>query len=47
MLDDEAKDKGYTLLCVSEPMTDVKIATIEEVCGQLRCLVADTFPPPS
>ena len=31
MLDDEAKEKGYTLLCVSEPQEDCRIATIEEV----------------
>lgn len=31
MLDDDAKEKGYTLLCVSEPQEDCKIATIEEV----------------
>lgn len=31
MLDDDAKDKGYTLLCVSEPRSDCKIKVIEEV----------------
>lgn len=32
MLDEEAKEKGYTLLCVSEPQSDCKVAIIEEVC---------------
>lgn len=31
MLDEEAKEKGYTLLCVSEPRTDCRIKVIEEV----------------
>ena len=31
MLDDEVREKGYALLCVSEPLEDCKIATIEEV----------------
>ena len=35
MLDDSAKEKGYTLLCVSEPQSDCKVAVIEEV---LSCL---------
>ena len=31
MLDDDVKEKGYALLCVSTPQTDCKIRTIEEV----------------
>lgn len=31
MLDDEAKEKGYALLCVSEPQSDCTVAVIEEV----------------
>lgn len=30
MLDDEAKEKGYALLCVSEPQSDCTVAVIEE-----------------
>ncbi|KAK9810845.1 hypothetical protein WJX73_001480 [Symbiochloris irregularis] len=30
MLDDTAKEKGYALLCVSEPQSDCKVAVIEE-----------------
>ena len=32
MLDEDARAKGYTLLCVSEPQSDCKIEIIEEVC---------------
>ena len=39
MLDDTAKDKGYVLLCVSEPQSDCKVAVIEEVCNSL-CIAA-------
>jgi ferredoxin len=31
MLDDETKQKGYALLCVSYPLSDCKIRCIEEV----------------
>lgn len=35
MLDEEVKDKGYALLCVSEPTSDCTIRTIEEVLNVL------------
>ena len=35
MLDEEVKDKGYALLCVSEPTSDCTIRTIEEVLNAL------------
>ncbi len=31
MLDDGAREKGYALLCVSQPLSDCKVATISEV----------------
>lgn len=31
MLDEEVKDKGYALLCVSEPRSDCRIQMIDEV----------------
>ena len=31
MLDDEAKEKGYALMCVAEPQSDCRIRVIEEV----------------
>ena len=31
MLDDDVKEKGYALLCVSTPQSDCRIRTIEEV----------------
>ena len=37
MLDDEAREKGYTLLCVSEPQGDCKVAIIDEVCNGCMC----------
>jgi ferredoxin len=40
MLDDSAKEKGYALMCVAEPLTDCRIKVIEEVrpqcCHQLQ-----------
>lgn len=33
MLDDEAKEKGYALMCVAEPQSDCRIKVIEEVCS--------------
>jgi ferredoxin len=30
MLDDEAKDKGYALMCVAEPQGDCTVAVIDE-----------------
>ena len=44
MLDDEAKDKGYTLLCVSEPQEDCRIATIEEVGPGASVTMDDSLP---
>lgn len=32
MLDETAKEKGYALMCVAEPLTDCRIKVIEEVC---------------
>ena len=34
MLDEEAKEKGYALMCVAEPQSDCRIKVIEEVCSQ-------------
>lgn len=31
MLDDDVKQKGYALLCVSTPQSDCKVRIIEEV----------------
>ena len=31
MLDEEVKEKGYALLCVSEPRSDCRIQMIDEV----------------
>lgn len=31
MLDETAKDKGYALMCVAEPLSDCRIRVIEEV----------------
>lgn len=31
MLDETAKEKGYALMCVAEPLTDCRIKVIEEV----------------
>jgi len=31
MLDEDAKEKGYALLCVSEPQSDCRIRVIDEV----------------
>lgn len=31
MLDEEAKEKGYALMCVAEPQSDCRIKVIEEV----------------
>jgi len=31
MLDEDAKGKGYALLCVSEPQSDCRIRVIDEV----------------
>ena len=33
MVCEEVAAKGYTLLCVAMPLTDVKIATVPEVGG--------------
>jgi ferredoxin len=30
MLDDEAKEKGYALMCVAEPQGDCAVAVIDE-----------------
>ncbi|CAK0785688.1 hypothetical protein CVIRNUC_008899 [Coccomyxa viridis] len=30
MLDEEAKEKGYALMCVAEPQSDCRIRVIEE-----------------
>ena len=39
MLDDDVKEKGYALLCVSTPQSNCKIRTIEEVrLNRNRCL---------
>ena len=37
MLDEEVKDKGYALLCVSEPVSDCKIRVIDEVRSRRLC----------
>lgn len=31
MLDESAKEKGYALMCVAEPLSDCRIRVIEEV----------------
>ncbi len=31
MLDDTAKEKGYALMCVAEPLTNCRIRVIDEV----------------
>ena len=31
MLDEEVREKGYALLCVSEPRSDCRIKVIDEV----------------
>jgi ferredoxin len=31
MLDEEAKEKGYALMCVAEPQSDCRIKVIDEV----------------
>ncbi len=33
MLDETAKEKGYALMCVAEPLGDCRIRVIEEVCN--------------
>lgn len=39
MLDDGAREKGYALLCVSQPLSDCKVATIseEEILDEVLC----------
>ena len=44
MLDDEAKDKGYTLLCVSEPQSDCKVQVIEEVRANVPAFHLSCLP---
>lgn len=31
MLDESAKEKGYALMCVAEPLSDCRVRVIEEV----------------
>ena len=38
MLDEEAKVKGYALMCVAEPQSDCRIKVIEEVCHVVPAL---------
>ena len=38
MLDEEAKEKGYALMCVAEPQSDCRIKVIEEVCPSCPAL---------
>ena len=38
MLDEEAKEKGYALMCVAEPQSDCRIRVIEEVCPEVPAL---------
>ena len=49
MLDEEIKEKGYALLCVSEPRSNCKIKVIDEVCSSAMrngsaLLIDQTFP---
>lgn len=41
MLSDDVAERGYTLLCMAQPQSDCKIATITEVrrwrCCAVRC----------
>ena len=39
MLDESVKEKGYALLCVSQPTSDCKIRTIEEVRSSAAVLL--------
>ena len=39
MLDEEAKEKGYALMCVAEPQSDCRIKVIEEVCPEVPALL--------
>ena len=40
MLDDSAKQKGYALMCVAEPLTACRIRVIDEVTTSPYCIGA-------
>ena len=39
MLDEEAKEKGYALMCVAEPQSDCRIKVIEEVRTEVPAML--------
>ena len=45
MLDEEAKGKGYALMCVAEPQSDCRIKVIDEVspCNFFKVPFAEIF----